>query len=1100
MAIPRVIHQLWKDHAVPARFAPLRESWARLHPGWELRLWSDDDLEALVARDYPQLLDTYRGYHLPICRADLGRYLVLDRYGGVYADLDREALAPIDPLLAGADFAIGLEPSAHLGTAMVKERNLSRLVCASLIASTPGHDVWRTVLAAIVSARHEPGPLDATGPFLLSRVFADPAVADQARFLPSALVNPVSNEDCWSGRVHDLEFREAATRGAQSLHYWYGSWHRQATAFDFGLSVETPVRVNRSARRFPAPDGRPLVSCLMDATGDIGALGRAVDAFQRQTYAPRELVVAVREPAAADALARYADAGVRTVLTRAPSGLREAARMAGGEVVAIWSEGDLHDPRRLAVQARILQQLGADACVLGRWAQWRPRERRLGVVGEQPLPTSLMCLAAALDGPGEDAASLLGRLMAETRVASFDLSRLVVRVDPGADETPLAIRFDGERYDAVLTELATRLPVEDVLRQPAPDGPVGVRHFGRFRAPLGTSHSARDLARAWAGLGAPAALYDTCPHDIDAGRSPALAAPLARGRTIDVVHLAPAIAEQAQVDGLLQLAPAAPHRRRVAVWAWEIEDAPPPRAVQVAPLFDEIWTSSEHSARALRAHVSTPVVVIPEAVAPPSPSLARPDFGLPASAFVFLFSFDSLSLLLRKNPGGVVAAYLRAFPNARADVRLVLKATNLRPEEAAALREAIGARDDIQLIDCHWPAERWFSLLAACDAYVSLHHAEGFGRGMAEAMFYAKPVIATGYSGNLEFMDAETAYLVPFEMVEVGCDVGPFRAAMRWAEPDIDAAARMMAALVADPAAGRVVGARAAARVQAELSLEAIGARAAVRLAALAASMDTPTRPRRTRGRQPPKVLALTPVKGAAPHLSRYAELLERMDWPHARLSVALLESDSGPDDSAALVEASRSLACLARVETHRADFGFHPSGERWRPDIQRQRREMIARSRNRLVQAALRDEDWVLWLDVDLADYPPDLLGRLLDAGHDIVVPHCLDQTGDVFDLNTWRRADGARDDPTFLIDGLYQPPRGHGRLYLDSFANESLTPVDAVGGTALLVRTDLHRDGLVFPTFPYRGYIDTEGLAMMAKDMGRQSWGLPQLIIAHS
>jgi peptide chain release factor subunit 1 len=140
-----------------------------------------------------------------------------------------------------------------------------------------------------------------------------------------------------------------------------------------------------------------------------------------------------------------------------------------------------------------------------------------------------------------------------------------------------------------------------------------------------------------------------------------------------------------------------------------------------------------------------------------------------------------------------------------------------------------------------------------------------------------------------------------------------------------------------------------------------------------------------------------------------------------------------------------------------------------------------------------------VLWLDVDVVAYPPDLIERQLAAGKDIVQPHCvLDHGGRTFDLNGWRN---------------------HGRLHLDDLRGEGeLVELDAVGGTVLLVRADLHRDGLVFPAFLYgranpqrrtghradfdgevEGEIETEGLGLMARDMGYQCWGMPRFEVIH-
>jgi hypothetical protein len=246
-----------------------------------------------------------------------------------------------------------------------------------------------------------------------------------------------------------------------------------------------------------------------------------------------------------------------------------------------------------------------------------------------------------------------------------------------------------------------------------------------------------------------------------------------------------------------------------------------------------------------------------------------------------------------------------------------------------------------------------------------------------------------------------------------------------------------------------------------------------------------------------------TPVKNARTHLPGYLEQLAALDYPAERISLAFLESDSRDGSFDWLAERLGALReRYRRVELHKLDFGFHPEGPRWASELQRQRRAILARSRNQLCARSLRDEDLVLWLDADVVRYPADSLRRLLASGKSVVVPHCVGQDGRTFDLNTFRFAEGvsARDESRWLKDGIVQPPRGEGRLYLDAFRGRELVPVDGVGGTMLLVHADLHREGLVFPAAPYRGYIETEGLAMLARDLGHPPWGMPGLEIVHA
>jgi mannosyltransferase OCH1-like enzyme len=96
---PKIIHQTWKDEKVPAFLAPCQESWKRLNPSWEYRLWTDADNDALVRDEFPSLLDLYRSLPRAIHRADFARVLYLWRFGGLYVDLDIEALRSADELL-----------------------------------------------------------------------------------------------------------------------------------------------------------------------------------------------------------------------------------------------------------------------------------------------------------------------------------------------------------------------------------------------------------------------------------------------------------------------------------------------------------------------------------------------------------------------------------------------------------------------------------------------------------------------------------------------------------------------------------------------------------------------------------------------------------------------------------------------------------------------------------------------------------------------------------------------------------------------------------------------------------------------------------------
>lgn len=191
-------------------------------------------------------------------------------------------------------------------------------------------------------------------------------------------------------------------------------------------------------------------------------------------------------------------------------------------------------------------------------------------------------------------------------------------------------------------------------------------------------------------------------------------------------------------------------------------------------------------------------------------------FGDRAGTTVFVSSFDYSSDTARKNPWAVIDAFLRAFEG-RNDATLVFKTAHALEPGAIITRDALRARikNDarVLVIDECLNDEDMRSLLASADAYVSLHRSEGLGLGMMESMSLGVPVIGTGWSGNMDFMTVDNSMLVPYSLVPVEADyhveykaVG---AKSRWAEPDLDSAARAMAMMVDNPAARRALGLRA---------------------------------------------------------------------------------------------------------------------------------------------------------------------------------------------------------------------------------------------------------------------------------------------------
>jgi glycosyltransferase involved in cell wall biosynthesis len=244
-------------------------------------------------------------------------------------------------------------------------------------------------------------------------------------------------------------------------------------------------------------------------------------------------------------------------------------------------------------------------------------------------------------------------------------------------------------------------------------------------------------------------------------------------------------------------------RHTIGYWFWEV-DPLPPLMHSAFDHVDEIWTATEYVGDIVRAAAAgrKPVYTVPLPLLPPRtvPAVTREQLGLPADRFVFLFVFDFLSVMERKNPLGAIEAFCAAFAPGEGPV-LVLKSINgdLRVADLERLKRAAAHRSDIVIRDEYLSAGEKNALVAACDCYVSLHRAEGLGLTLAEAMALGKPAIATGYSGNLHFMTGENSFLVEYQLASAGAECGPYPSGARWAEPDLQHAAQLMRAVYQYP-------------------------------------------------------------------------------------------------------------------------------------------------------------------------------------------------------------------------------------------------------------------------------------------------------------
>jgi hypothetical protein len=785
MPIPKILHQMWRDEALPERWAALRSTWAHHLPEWEHRLWTDASLREFVGTCYPDFLPVYDGYGSGIMRADAARYLLLDHFGGVYADLDTECLRPLEPLLSGERLLLPLEPELHLSAKVSASAGMRRIVGNAWMASEPGHPFWKLVVVEMTQRRKNAGPLDATGPFLLTHVTHGCEQPEwRPKLLPSESVQPANNQDGeW------LKAREPGSPhwygpGTYALHYWDGTWwrkgHEQTRLFLLRSAsplVSGVLNEPKTASLAEAAGYRPLVSCLMVTGRRRELAGQAVAAFRRQTYANRELVVIDDSGNDLPAFVQDDDGGRIRWIQVPPEGkplgaLRNLALAeARGSLLCQWDDDDLSSSMRLERQAMAIFASGADACGLNRLQMWWPARNRFAISSNRIWECALMWRRGTITAYPELRAG---------------------------EDTP---------------------PVQELAAK------------GRI-----------------------------CMLD-----APTLYTYICHGQnTFSEAH------------------------------------------------WDSLWTAAsqhwEESACETRLRIMQP--------------------ALPVHEYLLALGLPGLS----------------ATPS---------HAMSPQPAPVAAIASAAPIRSTVSIT------------------------------------------------------------------------------------------------------------------------------------------------------RELPKILIATPVKDAVPFLDPFFANLLQTDYPLDKISLALLESDSR--DATATV-AREHLAAhghrLAGTRLLQRNYGFQTEGERSLPAMQRQRRTVLAQSRNTLVESALDDEVWVLWIDVDLLKWPNDVLLKLLDSDHQIVCPNCVKGVygGPSFDLNSFVFKDKTlRDGPEHLLDGIYQPPAGKSRRYLDDFRDQDKVELDGVGGAMLLVEADLHRNGLRFPAMPYRGFLETEGLAQMAQDFGISCWGLPKLEVVH-
>lgn len=321
--------------------------------------------------------------------------------------------------------------------------------------------------------------------------------------------------------------------------------------------------------------------------------------------------------------------------------------------------------------------------------------------------------------------------------------------------------------------------------------------LGNFSAELGVGEASRRLRSLLVSSGA---LVNVQNLHLTKSRSQAQVPHLEAVRRESRSHLVSCVnADQtlfALAEGEIDFDQISSH---TGFWSWELPDFPRQYAAS-ADLMDEIWTVSDFCRKSISKSITKKVrrIKLPVPVPNHQTHLTRSHFGIAGNAFLVTVSFDYFSDFNRKNPMAAIDAYLAAFEPGD-NATLIVKCINANPRDLRhqQILDISGSRKDIKILDTYLDGYENLALIELSDVYLSLHRAEGYGLNLADAMARKTAVVATGYSGNLDFMTTDNSILIPYEEVNVRHYAG-HQVNSSWAEPSNRAASASLRELFED--------------------------------------------------------------------------------------------------------------------------------------------------------------------------------------------------------------------------------------------------------------------------------------------------------------
>lgn len=339
--------------------------------------------------------------------------------------------------------------------------------------------------------------------------------------------------------------------------------------------------------------------------------------------------------------------------------------------------------------------------------------------------------------------------------------------------------------NAYLSSKAIRLPYKQN------EFPVGVNLIGYIKAQMGLGQGCRLIAQALELTKIPFIIIDTrvgnpFNHSNTDWEHCLSGKPI---YSINIFHVNP---EQMLPLQLALPKNTADKRYNIGIWLWELSEFPN-EWLDAFSYVDEVWTPSNFCVNSISKKSTVPVTLIPYGISVKADiEFDRNYFGLDDNAFLFLIMFDTNSTIQRKNPISAIKAFKEAFSKLDNSVGLVIKINNPTPQALEQINREMDGYKNYVILKKTLSKEEVSSLISICDTFVSLHRSEGFGLVIAEAMLLKTPVIATNYSANTDFMNAQNSCCVDYKLVRLEEDYNMYKSNQYWAEPNISQASNYM--------------------------------------------------------------------------------------------------------------------------------------------------------------------------------------------------------------------------------------------------------------------------------------------------------------------